>query len=185
MLTISYSLIWKQAAGSRNDLRLKRKFYIAPPADEHVSSSNCEMVARVDVLYSANLAPPSWVHVYRAVTCTSVRTQAASIAYMFPHHINMMTQWTALRILNARTRCLKYETCLQNITVPPHFISNSTMCVGDCDGGVVVVCDGGIDHNVTKKPPPNKVSVIISFILPHICLIFILLSWLYYHIRPK
>ena len=119
MLTISYSLIWKQAAGSRNDLRLKRKFNIAPPADEHVSSSNCEMVARVDVLYSANLAPPSWVHVYRAVTCTSVRTQAASIAYMFPHHINMMTQWTALRILNARTRCLKYETCLQNITVPP------------------------------------------------------------------
>ena len=48
------------------------------------------------------------------------------------------------------------------------------MCVNDCDGGVVVICDGGIDHNVPKKPPLNKVSVVIvsSTILPHIYLIY-------------
>ena len=131
------------------------------------------MFSRTDVLYSANLAPPSWVHVFRAVTCTSVRTQAASIAYMFPHHINMMTQWTPLRFMTARKRCIKHEFYLQNVMVPPQFISKATMWVDNFDGGVVVVCDGGIDHNITKKPPPNKVSVTDSTIFPQNHPIFI------------
>jgi len=50
--------------------------------------------------------------------------------------------------------------------VPPQFISKATMWVDNFDGGVVIVCDGGIDHNITKKPPPNKVSVIDSTIFP-------------------
>ena len=57
---------------------------------------------------------------------------------------------------------------------PPQFISKATMWVDNFDGKVVVVCDyGGIDHNITKKPPPNKVSVTDSTIFPQNHPIFI------------
>ena len=61
---------------------------------------------------------------------------------------------------------------------PPQFISKATMWVVNFDGGVVIVCDGGIDHNITKKPPPNKVSVIDSTIFPQNHPIYsLILSW--------
>ena len=117
------------------------------------------MLPRIDVLYSANVAPPSWVHVFHAVRSTSLRTQAAAIAYMFPHYVNMMTQWTGLRFLTAHHRSFKLGTSLENISVPPRFISEASSRIDLCIGGrAVFVCDGGTDHNISATPPSNKVS---------------------------
>lgn len=63
---------------------------------------------------------------------------------------------------------MKHEFYLQNVMVPPQFVSKATRWVANFDGGVVVVCDGGIDHHITKKPPPNKATI-----FPHNHRIFI------------
>ena len=90
------------------------------------------------------------------------------------HHINMMTEWAGLWILTAHHRSIKLETYLQNVFVPPRFTSAATMHVDNCNGRVVVVCSGGIDHNVTKIPPPNKVSYIVCyFAVVHNVVIFL------------
>jgi len=73
----------------------------------------------VFVLYSANLIPPSWIHVYKSIEPTSRRTQAAAIAYMFPHHINMMKIRVHLRVVTALRRRIKLDTCLECVRVPP------------------------------------------------------------------
>jgi hypothetical protein len=120
------------------------------------------MLPRIDVLYSANVAPPSWVHVFRAVKSTSLRTQAAAVAYMFPHHVNMMTEWIGLRFLTAHHRSIKLGTFLENISVPPLFLSKASSRIDLCLGvGAVFVCDAGIDHNISATPTSNKVSYFI------------------------
>ncbi len=106
------------------------------------------------------------IHVFHAVRSTSLRTQAAAIAYMFPHHVNMITEWTGLRFLTAHHRSLKLGTVLENIALPSRFISEASSRVDMCNGtGAVVVCDGGIDHKISATPPSNKVSY---YILPPI-----------------
>lgn len=113
----------------------------------------------VFVLYSANLIPPSWIHVYKSIEPTSRRTQAAAIAYMFPHHINMMKIRVHLRVVTALRRRIKLDTCLECVRVPPHFIPKAN----DAYEESVVVCDGGTDHKLPKSPPQNKVRLKIHF----------------------
>ena len=113
------------------------------------------------VLYSSNIVPPSWIHVFKGTESTSLRSQAAAIAYMFPHLIyNMMGIRIHLRPFTACNRRIKLETHLQSVHVPPHFIPLTN---DECEE-VVVVCDGGFDHKIPHTPPRNKVSIaIISF----------------------
>ena len=81
--SVLYSLIWNEASGFRTNLPQKMKYNNAAPRGDQISQTNYTMFSRTNILYSANLAPPSWVHVFRAVTGTSVRTQAASIGTCF------------------------------------------------------------------------------------------------------
>jgi hypothetical protein len=113
------------------------------------------------VLYSSNIVPPSWIHVFKGTESTSLRSQAAAIAYMFPHVINNMIGIRIhLRPVTACNRRIKLETHLQSVHVPPHFIPQ----MNDEYEEVVVVCDGGVDHTIPNSPPRNKVSIaIISF----------------------
>ena len=152
--------VWsQQASGCRNDLPCKRKYYVLGQTGHDPSVLATVMLPRIDVLYSANVAPPSWVHVFHAVRSTSLRTQAAAIAYMFPHYLNMMTEYTALRHLTAHRRSFKLGTSLENISIPSRFISKASTRIDLCSGGrAVFVCDGGTDHNICATPPSNKVS---------------------------
>jgi hypothetical protein len=126
------------------------------------------MLPRIDILYSANVAPPSWVHVFHAVRSTSLRTQAAAIAYMFPHYVNMMTQWTGLRFLTAHHRSFKLGTSLENISVPPRFISEASSRIDLCNGGrAVFVCNGGTDHNISATPPIEQGELLLYQVIYH------------------
>jgi hypothetical protein len=90
ILFVVHLLIIKLGQGVRTDLSKKRNLnsMLLPAGDD--AAKIMPMRASVFVLYSANLIPPSWIHVYKGIEPTSRRTQAAAIAYMFPHHINMM-----------------------------------------------------------------------------------------------
>ena len=48
---------------------------------------------------------------------------------------------------------------LENISVPPWFISKASSRIDLCIGAqAVFVCDGGTDHNISATPPLIKVS---------------------------
>lgn len=110
------------------------------------------MRSSIYVLYSANITPPAWIAVFKSVEPTSRRTQAAAIAYMFPHHIEsamkLRIHW---RFKTARNRRIKLDTLMHNVCVPPHFQKNN---YHDYEK-VATVCDGGIDHHISNRPPPQ------------------------------
>jgi hypothetical protein len=114
------------------------------------------MQSSIYVLYSANNTPPAWALVFKGVESTSRRTQAAAIAYMYPHHIHsVMKLRIHWRVTTARNRRMKLDMMMHCVCVPPHFIHNNYY---DYEK-VATVCDGGVDHHVSNRPPPQpKVS---------------------------
>ena len=105
ILFVVHLLIIKLGQGARTDLSKKKRnldSMLLPVGDD--AAKLMPMRASVFVLYSANLIPPSWIHVYKGIEPTSRRTQAAAIAYMFPHHINMMKIRIHLRIVTVHLR---------------------------------------------------------------------------------
>ena len=118
--------------------------------------------------------PPAWAHIFKGVESTSRRTQAAAIAYLYPHHVpNMMHPWIHFRFTTAHNRRIKLDQFLQCVSPPPQFANN----IHDDYEKVAIVCDGGIDHHVSKRPPPQpKVSVCFSLILFALCFILIYIS---------
>jgi len=160
---VVHLLIIKLGPGARTDLSKKRNLdsMLLPVGDD--AAKLMPMQASVFVLYSANFIPPSWIHVYKGIEPTSHRTQAAAIAYMFPHHINMMKIRIHLRIVTAHLRQIKLDTFLECVCVPPQFIPKTH----DEYKEVVVVCNGGTDHKLPNPPPRNKVSIkMYTFPLP-------------------
>ena len=120
ILFVVHLLIIKLGPGARTDLSKKRNLdsMLLPVGDD--AAKLMPMRASVFVLYSANFIPPSWIHVYKGIEPTSHRTQAAAIAYMFPHHINMMKIRIHLRIVTAHLRQIKLDTFLECVCVPPN-----------------------------------------------------------------
>ena len=110
------------------------------------------------VLYSGNTIPPQWIRIFRANTSTSRRTQAAAIAYMFPHHIDKMNIRVYMRSVTAVNRSSKIQMVLETISLPPHVANLADIHTNSVLNKAVLVCDGGIDHNVPSFPPPNKAS---------------------------
>ena len=101
--------------------------------------------------------PPAWSLVFKGIESTSHRTKAAAIAYLYPHHIHsVMKPRIHLRVTTARNRRMKLDCTMQSVwCVPPHFVHNN---YHDFEK-VATVCDGGIDHHVSNRPPPQpKVS---------------------------
>ena len=67
------------------------------------------------------------------------------------------------RFSNVRRRRKKLANVLVDLNIPAEFVSKQEEYVGLYNKDVVIVCDGGIDHDVPICPPPNKVSI--NFIL--------------------
>ena len=105
------------------------------------------------VLYSGNTIPPQWIRIFRANTFTSRRTQAAAIAYMFPHHIDKMNIRVYMRSFTAVNRSSKIQLFLETISLPPHVSNLADIHTNSVLNKAVLVCDGGIDHNVPSLPP--------------------------------
>lgn len=144
------------APGSRSDLYRKRKMdSLSIPM--YLPVSNYLMIrSSVYVLYSANITPPAWSLVFKGVESTSRRTQAAAIAYMYPHHIHsVMKPSIHLRVTTACDCRIKLDMTMSSVSVPPQFVHNNYHDFAK----VATVCDGGIDHHVSNHPPPQpKVS---------------------------
>ena len=126
---------------------------------EHRATFTCSPT----VMYSGNTIPPQWIRIFHANTSTSRRTQAAAIAYMFPHHIDKMNIRVYMRNLTARNRCTKMESYLALISPPPHFATLADAHTDLSRNKAVLVCDGGINCHIPTSPPPNKASV--SFLI--------------------
>jgi hypothetical protein len=71
ILFVDHVLIIKQGQGARTDLSKKRNLnsMLLPVGDD--ATKHMPMRARVFVLYSAILIPPSWIHVYKGIEPTS------------------------------------------------------------------------------------------------------------------
>ena len=70
---------------------------------------------------------------------------------MYPHHIHsVMKPSIHLRVTTARNRRIKLDTTMHSVSVPPQFIHNNYHDYAK----VATVCDGGIDHHVSNRPPP-------------------------------
>jgi hypothetical protein len=142
--------------GSRTDINRKRKL-ICP-----VSNIQPQASPTSAVLYSANTSPPKWIRIFVSPERTSRRTQAASIAYMFPQFLHPANTPTIHRhSLNVRQRRMKLENTLLSVTLPAEFSSKAMEYNMLYQKDVVLVCDGGIDHQVPLCPPPTKVIIII------------------------
>lgn len=140
------------AQGSRNDLQHKRKHDCSHDVEHRATSVTSSPI----VIYSGNTSPPQWIRIFRANTSTSRRTQAAAIAYMFPHLIDKMNIRVYMRSLTAGNRRSKMELYLAIITPPPQFAERADIHTDLAQNKAVLVCDGGIDHIVTPSPPPEQ-----------------------------
>ena len=146
------------AQGLRADITRKRKLNCSvsenPPKASPTSAG----------LYAATISPPKWIRVFvsnNPVKFTSRRTQAASIAYMCPKYLNSAHAPTIIRFSNVRQRRIKLANILDDLIIPAEFVSKQKEYEGLYNNDVVLVCDGGIDHDVPIRPPPNKVCIII------------------------
>ena len=118
------------------------------------------------ILYSGNNTPPPWIRIFRSIKSTSRRTQAAAIAYMFPHCLGATKVSVELRHLTARNRTLKLDSTMVNVCCSPEFCNAAADHTTAFDRKVALVCDGGCDHNIPSSPPSNKVSIIVSIDYP-------------------
>ena len=144
----SYNYCCLSGHGSRTDIIRKRKSSLPSAAAP----------------YSANTSPPKWICIF--VSCdksalTSRRTQAASIAYMFPLSLPSADKSINCHTLNVRRRQRKLAKSLFSVMPPAEFVSKATEYVILFNKDALLVCDAGIDHNVPISPPPNKVCIII------------------------
>ena len=149
-------LLLPPVPGFRADLHRKRKLDIDLTSIYPQVSKYWLMRSCIFVLYSANTTLPAWSLIFKGVESTSRRTQAAAIAYLYPHHVpNMMKPRIHLRSTTAHNRRIKLDTFLHCVSPPPQFAHNT---YHDYEK-VPTVCDGGIDHHISKRPPPQpKVS---------------------------
>jgi len=89
---------------------------------------------------------------YPSDASSSRRTQAASVAYMFPP--NVRTIAIQLRILTTARREQKIERFVHPINVPPHFQSLAKAYARAFSKKQVLVCDGGgTVHSLASTPP--------------------------------
>ena len=126
------------------------------------------------VMYSGNTIPPQWIRIFHANKSTSRRTQAAAIAYMLPHYVNQMNIRVHMRCLTARNRCSKLESYLVIISPPPHFAGLADIHTDLAQNKAVLVCDGGLDHQVPSTPPPEQGKyffVNFCYLSVHACLL--------------
>ena len=112
------------------------------------------------------IPPPPWIRIFRSIKSTSRRTQAAAIAYMFPHCLGATKVSVELRHLTARNRTLKLDSTMVNVCCSPEFCNAAADHTTAFDRKVALVCDGGCDHNIPSSPPSNKVSIIVSIDYP-------------------
>ena len=145
----TYNYCCLSGHGSCTDIIRKRKLSPLSPA-----------------VYSANTSPPKWICIF--VSCdksalTSRRTQAASIAYMFPRSLPSADTSINRRTLNVCRRQRKLANSLLSVIPPAEFVSKAMEYEVLFNKDAVLVCDGGIDHNVPISPPPNKVCIIICY----------------------
>jgi hypothetical protein len=167
-------LVLPPVPGFRADLYRKRKLDVDLTSIYPQVSKFWLMRSSIFVLYSANTTPPAWSLIFKGVESTSRRTQAAAIAYLYPHHVpNMMHPWIHFRFTTAHNRRIKLDKFLQCVSPPPQFAHNTH----DDYEKVAIVCDSGVDHHVSNRPPPQpKVSVCFYLILFALCFILIYIS---------
>ena len=80
---------------------------------------------------------------------------------MFPRSLPSTDTSINRRTLNLRRRQRKLANSLLSVTPPAEFESKAMEYEVLFNKDTVLVCDGGIDHNVPIRPPPNKVCIII------------------------
>jgi hypothetical protein len=141
----------------RTDITCKKKL------NSRVSENPPKAPPTSAALYAANISPPNWICIFISsdpLKVTSRRTQAASIAYMCPKYLNSAYAPNIIRFSNVRRRRMKLANVLVDFHIPAEFVSKQEEYAGLYHKDVVIVCDGGIDHDVPIRPPPNKVSII-------------------------
>lgn len=137
--------------GTRTDIKRPR-----------LHSPNLQGILRKPhILYLGNNSPPPWIRIFRSIKSTSRRTQAAAIAYMFPHCLGATNMSVKLCHLTARNRTCKLDSTMVNVCCPPEFCNAAAEHTKAFDRKVALVCDGGCDHNIPSSPPSNKVSIIV------------------------
>ena len=96
-----------------------------------------------------SLCPPSWVHVFaKSTRPSSIRTQAASIAYIeLPVHKKKV--WHR-RNRRSKKKLRKQQNLLTEVIVPPA-IKQNLLSESDIDNEIIVV-DGGDDGNPSIRP---------------------------------
>ena len=97
-----------------------------------------------------SLCPPSWVHVFaKSTRPSSIRTQAASIAYIkLPVHKKKV--WHR-RNRRSKKKLRKQQNLLTEVIVPPA-IKQNLLSESDIDNEIIVV-DGGDNGNPSIRPP--------------------------------
>ena len=109
--------------------------------------------------------PPPWIHIFKANTSTSRRTQAAVMAYTIPSSItNCNTTAIDLRSLIIAKRCMKLELYMTKLTVPPCFTTLAAKYADELNNNIALVCDGGIDNCIPPSPPLSKVNPLTTVI---------------------
>jgi len=97
-----------------------------------------------------SLCPPSWVHVFAKSTWpSSIRTQAASIAYIeLPVHKKKVWHRRNRRL---KKKLRKHQNLLTEVIAPPA-IKQNLLSESDIDNEIVIV-DGGDNGNPSIRPP--------------------------------
>lgn len=104
-----------------------------------------------DISVERSLHPPSWVHVFaKSTQPSSIRTQAASIAYIEQPVHNKARHRRSRR---AKKKLCKQQKLLTEVTVPTTILEN-LLSESDIDNEIVVV-DGGDDGNLPIQPPDD------------------------------
>ena len=141
------------AQGLRTDITRKRKL------NSRVSDNPPKAPPTSAALYAANISPPNWIGVFVSgdpLKLTSRRTQAASIAYMCPKYLNSAYAPNIIRFSNVCRRRMKLVNVLIDLHIPAEFVSKQEEYAGLYNKDVVIVCDGGIDHDVPIRPHPTR-----------------------------